>query len=456
MGERIRNGYIFDEYRLDSEERTLFRDDGLVVVSPRAVDTLLVLLEHRGHVVSKEELLRTVWADAYVEENNLNQAISALRRTFGERSYIETIPRRGYRFVGPVTEARGERRPHESTISVAATAFEAAGGALALDSPFYVERPVDAALRSAVARRDSIVLVKGARQMGKTSLLARGLQEARNARVRVVLTDMQDLDSSDLESSESLFTALGRELEESLELDASLRSSWDAGDSPNRNFGRYVRRFALAGEVPLVWGLDEVDRLFGRSYSDDVFGLFRSWHNRRALDPAGPWNRLTLVMAYATEAHLFIADVNQSPFNVGTRLGLRDFVPDEVAELDDRYGAPLGRQRLGAFFDLLAGQPYLVQRGLQTLAAGVDYDTFTSEAALDRGPYGDHLRRIGALLASDDELANAVRSVLARTRGLEEGVFYRLRAAGILSGDTAHDAALRCKLYESYLEAHLG
>ena len=72
-----------------------------------------------------------------------------------------------------------------------------------------------------------------------------------------------------------------------------------------------------------------------------MFGLFRSWNNERLLDPSGSWSRFTLVIAYATEAHLFITDVNQSPFNVGTRLTLEDFTREQVAELNRRYGSPL-------------------------------------------------------------------------------------------------------------------
>jgi hypothetical protein len=64
--------------------------------------------------------------------------------------------------------------------------------------------------------------------------------------------------------------------------------------------------------------------LFSHKYASDIFSLFRSWHNLRALDPYGPWCRLTIAIAYATEAHLFISDLNQSPFNVGTRLTLED------------------------------------------------------------------------------------------------------------------------------------
>jgi hypothetical protein len=306
-----------------------------------------------------------------------------------------------------------------------------------------------------VARRESIVLVKGARQMGKTSLLARGLQEAREAGARVALTDLQDLGSSDLASADALFTALGRELEEGLGLDAPLRASWDADDSANRNFQRYMRREVLRDEVPVLWGLDEVDRLFGHRYSNDVFGLFRSWHNRRALDPAGPWHRLTLVMAYATEAHLFITDVNQSPFNVGTRLALQDFTVEEVAELNLRYGSPLDGEGVARLHGLVGGQPYLTQQGLQTVARGVAACDLEGLAVREQGPFGDHLRRLVVLLAGDAGLREAVRTVLVGRPAMDDGTFYRLRAAGILAGDSSRDATLRCRLYAEYLGRHI-
>ena len=74
--------------------------------------------------------------------------------------------------------------------------------------------------------------------------------------------------------------------------------------------------------MPIVWRLDELDRLFAVDFSDDIFPHFRSWHNERTLDPQVSWARLTLAISYATEASLFIQDLNQSPFNVGTRLTL--------------------------------------------------------------------------------------------------------------------------------------
>jgi adenylate cyclase len=100
--------YAFGAFRLDAVEKILFQQDRPLPLTPKAIETLLALVERHGHLVTKEELLRLVWPDTFVEENNLAQNISMLRRVLGEdpggREFIETVPKRGYRFVGPVEQ----------------------------------------------------------------------------------------------------------------------------------------------------------------------------------------------------------------------------------------------------------------------------------------------------------------------------------------------------------------
>src|SRR5205807_10064541 len=179
-------------------------------------------------------------------------------------------------------------------------------------------------------------------------------------------------------------------------------------------------------EGRLVWGLDEVDRLFNCPFGSDVFGLFRALHNERALVPAGPWSRLTLAIAYATEAHLFITDLNQSPFNVGTRLALEDFTFEQVLDLNQRYGRPLrDRDEVARFYRLLGGHPYLVRRGLHELASrGTPLAAFEEQADQDDGIFGDHLRRMLASLSRDPELIHAVRGALVGQVSIDPGAFY--------------------------------
>ena len=206
-----------------------------------------------------------------------------------------------------------------------------------------------------------------------------------------------------------------------------------------------------------MWGLDEVDRLFPQAYSGEVFALFRSWHNERAFDATGPWSRLTLAIAYATEAHLFIADLNQSPFNVGTRLTLDDFTPAQVQELNERYDLPLSTgEEQAAFFTLVGGSPYLVRRGLHEMTTRpLKWTDFVQQAAQDEGCYGDHLRRILLSLTQDQEMCAIVRGLLQGQPCPTPQSFYRLRSGGLLTGQSLEAARFRCTLYRAYLETHL-
>jgi len=247
-------------------------------------------------------------------------------------------------------------------------------------------------------------------------------------------------------------------LADQLDLETLPHEHWNSRRGPSLNFDRYIRREVL-GKIscPLVWGLDEVDRLFNYDYGSEIFGLFRSWHNERALDPTGPWQRLTLAIAYATEAHLFISDPNQSPFNVGTRLVLEDFSFEQVAELNQRYGAPLrGISELNRYTTLVGGHPFLVRRGLHEMAMHRStLAALEDRAHHDEGPFGDHLRRILVLLARNSALSDAVRDVLQGRPCPTQESFYRLRSAGVLSGESNRDATLRCQLYAKYLQRHL-
>jgi TolB-like protein/Flp pilus assembly protein TadD len=95
----------FGPYRLDRGKRVLWKGSDLVPLPPKALDLLLALVEHQGDVVRKQDLMEQVWPDTFVEEANLSVNVSALRKALGDgpegQPYIQTVPRRGYRFVAP-------------------------------------------------------------------------------------------------------------------------------------------------------------------------------------------------------------------------------------------------------------------------------------------------------------------------------------------------------------------
>ena len=108
MSNRTKHLYRFGPFELDAAKRLLLREGEPVPLTPKVFDTLLVLVENSGQVLEKDELMKKLWPDAVVEENNLNQCISTLRKALqesaGEHRYIVTIPGRGYQFVASVTE----------------------------------------------------------------------------------------------------------------------------------------------------------------------------------------------------------------------------------------------------------------------------------------------------------------------------------------------------------------
>ncbi len=112
MDELGKHFYDFGPFRVDPSERLLLRGYEVVPLTPKAFEMLLALVESSGHVLTKEELLKRVWPDSFVEEANLSHNIYKLREALGEgrtgEKYIETLPRRGYRFVAKVTEVHNE------------------------------------------------------------------------------------------------------------------------------------------------------------------------------------------------------------------------------------------------------------------------------------------------------------------------------------------------------------
>jgi len=121
--------YQFGPYRYDAEQRLLFREGQAVPLVPKAIDTLHVLLEQRGRIVEKADLIKRVWPDTTVDEVGLARNISILRKALEEDAgggvYIETVPRRGYRFVAAAADAavaRPERHRRQWVILAAGLA----------------------------------------------------------------------------------------------------------------------------------------------------------------------------------------------------------------------------------------------------------------------------------------------------------------------------------------------
>src|ERR1700728_4423562 len=112
MSMKAEGAFQFEKFQVDALARTLRREEAIVTLNRRAFDLLVYLVQNPGKVVSRDELLKNVWSDTFVDENSLAQSISALRRALeekpGDNNYIVTLPGRGYQFVSPVQVVAAE------------------------------------------------------------------------------------------------------------------------------------------------------------------------------------------------------------------------------------------------------------------------------------------------------------------------------------------------------------
>src|SRR5215210_1704196 len=121
MSKKVAHFYDFGPYRVDALKRLLLRDGEPVPLTSKVFDTLFTLVSHSGEVLEKGELMTALWPDRFVEENNLTQNVSTLRKALGEHRsehrYIVTIPGRGYSFVAPVREVCAEEEASGEAVS---------------------------------------------------------------------------------------------------------------------------------------------------------------------------------------------------------------------------------------------------------------------------------------------------------------------------------------------------
>ena len=325
------------------------------------------------------------------------------------------------------------------------------GGGLDVDDPWYISRDSDASALRIISQQGVTLVIKGSRQMGKTSLLVRTLSVAMDLGKRCALIDFQMLGQESLSNSTTFFRRFGRSVAEGLDLQQDVTQSWDPNLADSQNLTRYMEKQVLQSlDAPVVLAVDEADMLFQSEFLYDFFGMLRSWHNARA-NPLKKkiWKRLDLALVTSTEPYLFIDRDHESPFNVGEVLALSDFRRDQIAELNDLHQSPLFPPELDRLYDLLHGQPYLTRKAFYVVKSGLTPSQLFARASEDAGPFGDHLRNYFLRLLNHPELAAALKQVSLGRGCTDRKLAYRLESAGLVKAESGRTVP-RCNLYADY------
>lgn len=333
-------------------------------------------------------------------------------------------------------------------------AFES--GTVALASPYYVRRTADADIERQASLIGTTTVVKGPRQIGKSSLLVRALAQAKKQNHTSCYLDFQMIDATQSATLESLLLHLARKMAREFRTAVKPEAQWDTYLGPIDNLSLFVENAILSQtDSPVLLILDEADRVFTLPYRDDFFSCLRAWHNNRATNDH--WAKLNLIVSHSTEPYLWIQKMDRSPFNVGMGIKLQDFTRDQVVTLNRAYGLPLNTDTtLDELYDLVGGHPYLIRQALYILKThNWSMDEFSRTAGLDTGPFGDHLRRWVWYLQDNQDLKKELSQVFAQGLCRDEANFQRLKAAGLIIGDSRNTSRPRCRLYEQYFSKHL-
>lgn len=330
------------------------------------------------------------------------------------------------------------------------------GGQLPLESPLYIQRhKAEADSYAALDQPGALIRIKGARQSGKTSLMARLAQRALARGYQPVLIRFQLADKSVLQNLDQLLqwfcASVGRELGLAPQLD----TYWDSLFGSKVSCKIYFEQYLLAAsQRPVVLILDDVDRLFRHlDVADEFFGLLRTWYEDGKTTAI--WKQLRMVIAQSSEVYIPL-NINKSPFNVGLAIPLEPFSPEDVRQLAKTYGLDWSLLAATDLCHLIAGQPYLSHLAIDRI-----WRAETTLHNLLCDPLGGHiflpyLQQQLRQVQQQPQLTEAITHLIANhdLAPASLSAVYQLQNMGVvvLTGD---GPKLACNLFRRYFSKNL-
>ena len=330
-------------------------------------------------------------------------------------------------------------------------------GLVPLDSNFYVERsPIETDCYERVVRPGSLIRIKAPGHMGKSSLMARILNYAKQQGYQTADVNFRLVDDEFWTSLDQFLPWFCASVTEAMELPDKLADYWKGVLGSKNKSMKYFERYLLAQcDKPLVLGLDNVDEIFPHGeIATGFFGLLRTWHEQGKNEEL--WKKLRLVIAHSKEVYIPLS-MDQSPFNVGFAAELRQFNQAEVQNLVQRHGLDWTEEQVSQLMEIVGGHPYLLRVALYEIARQrMSIAELLQVAPTEGGLYGGHLRRHYLNLKSDEKLVAALRQVVSINEPIQVGTeeAFRLQSLGLVKYQ-GNAIAPSCELYRRYFREHL-
>jgi len=282
-----------------------------------------------------------------------------------------------------------------------------------IESKFYLKRTQDEICKKKLSAPHTFILIKAPRQFGKSSLLMRLRQEAKNLGLHIISVDFRgQFELKNLQDLGTLLNAICSIASDSLSVENNLEDFWKENSSSDikQNTHNYFKYLLVNTTTSIVLMMDEINLLTGnQEVAFEFFSLLESWH--RNSKESDVWERLKIVLAYSTEVYY---KLENSLFNRSCKINLQDFTLQEIEFLRDLYNLnsiwQTGDTR--KLYNLLGGHPYLIHKAIYEIAdQKLTVSQFIDEALIKRY-YADYLNTELIYLIEHSQKGEVFRDIL--------------------------------------------
>lgn len=335
-------------------------------------------------------------------------------------------------------------------------------GQVPLASSFYIERPpIEQRCYQEILQPGALIRIKASRQMGKTSLMARILDEARKHGCQTVPLSFHLAEKAVFASLDTFLRwfceSVGRKLKQLDQLD----DYWTIYGSKDKTTAYFEECLLEEIDSPLVISLDGVERIFPYpDIAEDFFSLLRAWYEYAKYGDHSSelWKKIRLVLVHSKEVYIPL-NINQSSFNVGLSIELQEFSQEQVKNLVERHqGLNWTEDQIEKLMDMVGGHPYLIRLALYHVQnQGITFEQLLQTAPTEAGIYSDHLRGHLRNLEPHPYLAAAFSQVVKNSVPIEldsESAF-KLHSMGLVVYRHENKVMPRCDLYRQYFQNRL-
>lgn len=328
------------------------------------------------------------------------------------------------------------------------------GGAIDINSHFYIKRKEDDKVLNEVKKVRSIVTIRGPRQTGKTSLIQRVyIDLKKSGELRPVIVDFQKFPSVELKSLQEIWKAITLEIEFQLGIEVRNLEYWNPKFSYDQNVSLFLKRFVfMENKNPVLFCFDEVDKIFFSPIKDDFFGSIRFFYNKGAYDLT--WKKIHWLLSTSSEPSFFIENIRESPFNIDLRILLNSFTFNETLEFAHRHGLLPDKTTIDRIMTFLGGRPYLLHLFLHNAAlhsVPLEKQFNTDDFSI----FLDHLGQYLNQFHREPKLATAMQQVISGNDCRDKKLADRLEAAGLARRDRYGHLVCTCSLYADYFTKEL-